>query len=385
MGCTDPQALNFDENASENDGTCVYQETNYVLTLIAELPQELKECSGSEMANSHLWVHNDGGNENEIYRIDSLTGEILQTVVIANAQNEDWEDVAKSENYFYIGDFGNNSGNRTDLRIYRINKNDLSNDLISAQFINFNFSDQVDFSENNNNHDFDCEAFFYYNGQLHLFSKNWVDNQTRHYILSAEPGTHTAQLTETFDVGGLITSANISDNNEVVLLGYTELGFNFMWLLFDFDGDDFFSGNKRKILLGNGFTNSQTEGITFRENGYGYIVSEQFKVNDQITLPQKMLSFSINQWTNGTTSIQDISILEMINIYPNPVKNSFEVKNPNQNKIVWKLYNELGQLLKNGKTSESETNIDVSHLSDGIYYFSVTVGVSQKSFQLFKK
>jgi Secretion system C-terminal sorting domain len=384
-GCTDSQALNYVITATENDGSCIYPMTNYSLTQINELPDILEECSGAELLSSGLWVHNDSGNENEIYRIDSISGEILQTVNISNVSNKDWEDFAENENYLFIGDFGNNPGNRTDLKIYRISKNDLSNNMVNAQSINFEYSDQIDFSENNNNHDFDCEAFLFYNNQLHLFTKNWVDNQTRHYTLSAEPGTHIAQLKDSFNVNGLITGADISDSNEIVLLGYTEFGFNFMWLLFDFEGDDFFSGNKRKISLGTAMTNSQTEGITFRENGYGYIVSEKFKVNEQFTLPQKLLSFSISQWIDGITSTKDISLLKSISVYPNPINGFFEIKNTHKIELSWRLYNEIGQLIKNGETATLKTNIDAVDLAAGIYYLLISNGNHRSNFTLLKK
>lgn len=384
-GCTDPQALNFDINATENDGSCIYPETNYIPNQIAEFPDVLKECSGSESINSGLWVHNDSGNENKIYRIDSVSGDILQTVTIANVENNDWEDFAESEEYLFIGDFGNNPGNRTDLEILRINKNDLSNDTIDVEIIEFEYSDQVDFSENNNNHNFDCEAFLYYNDQLHLFTKNWADLQTKHYTLSAEPGTQVAQLKESFNVNGLITGADISVNNEIVLLGYTEFGFNFIWLLFDFNEDDFFTGNKRRISLGTALTNSQTEGITFRENSYGYMVSEQFKVNDQITLPQKMLSFSISPWISGVTSTKNISSSKLIRVYPNPFHSYFEIENTQQKKLGWKLYNETGKVVKNGNASNSKTKIDASDLVSGVYYLSIFDGETQRNFTLYKK
>ncbi len=384
-GCTDPLALNYDSNATENDGSCLYPMTNYTMTEITQLSESLKECSGAELLSSGRWVHNDRGNEHEVYLIDSLNGEILHTANIANVGNIDWEDLAESENYLYIGDFGNNGGNRTDLRIYRINKNDLSNSLISAEIIQFAYSDQVDFSENNNNNNFDCEAFLFHDDQLHLFTKNWVDHKTKHYTLPAVPGFHMAQLKDSFDVAGLITSADISLDDEIVLLGYTTLGLNFMWLLFDFNGNDFFSGNKRRISLGSGVTNSQTEGITFRENGYGYVSSEQFKVNDQITLPQKLLSFSINQWIGGTTSTKENYSFDTIKAFPNPFQNSFEIENPLNKTLCWKLFNNFGQLVKNGELIGLKTKIDVDDLPSGIYYLSIFNDKHQCNFTLIKE
>lgn len=384
-GCTDPQALNFNPDATENDGSCAYPMTDYSLTQIAGLPDILKECSGVELLSSGLWIHNDGGNEHHIFRIDSVSGDILQTAILGNAENIDWEDFAESDNYLYLGDFGNNLGNRTDLKIYRINKNDLANDTINVEVIEFSYSDQVDFLKNNNNHNFDCEAFVFFNDRLHLFTKNWVDNKTNHYTLSAEPGTHTAQLQESFDVNGLITGAEISADHEIVLLGYTEFGFNFMWLLFDFNEDFFFSGNKRKISLGTALTNSQTEGITFRENGYGYICAEEFKVNDQLTLPQKLLSFSISQWISDITSTKDFAPLKKIAVYPNPSRGFFEIENKDLKNLDWKLYNKMGRLLKSGNTTGVKTRIDIATLPAGVYYLLISNGKHRSNFTLFKE
>ena len=237
-----------------------------------------------------------------------------------------------------------------------------------------------------NNHNFDCEAFLFFNDQLHLFTKNWADNHTKHYTLSIEPGMQTAQLKENFNVNGLVTGADISEENEIVLLGYTKFGFNFLWLLFDFEGDNFFSGNKRFISLGTGITNSQTEGITFRENGYGHIVSEEFKVNDQITLPQKMLSFSINQWIGELTPINVISSKKFITIHPNPFQNFIEFENKFDKKSkTGNFTTELANLFKEGKTVGFKTKIDASDLETGYYYLIVFNDEHRNNFALFKE
>ena len=216
-GCTDPQAINFDGMAIDNDGSCIYGATQFQMEQRATLPDLLEESSGAAFIDGQLWTHNDGGNPNEIYRIDTLTGEILQTVLVGNLENEDWEDMAQNDTHLFIGDFGNNLGNRMDLGIGRIDRNDLGNLIVSAEFINFSFSDQTDFTERLNDNDYDCEAFFYYQDSLHLFTKNWVDEQTRHYTLPATPGTHVAQLRETFDVQGLIAGAAIDEASGTIL------------------------------------------------------------------------------------------------------------------------------------------------------------------------
>ena len=119
-GCTDPLANNYDAAAITNDGSCTYSTTDYSLTEIAILPDLINESSGLVFFDDQLWTHNDKGGEDKIYQIDTSTGVVIQTVVIAAADNDDWEDLAQDENHIYIGDFGNNKGDRMNLKIYKI-------------------------------------------------------------------------------------------------------------------------------------------------------------------------------------------------------------------------------------------------------------------------
>ncbi|MEM9820623.1 MAG: T9SS type A sorting domain-containing protein [Bacteroidota bacterium] len=373
-GCTDPQALNFDAGATANDGSCLYPSTNYQMDNVAILPNALFENSGLALTSSGLWTHNDGGNADELYRIDSLSGAILQTILIANGENEDWEDLAEDEEHLYIGDFGNNNGNRMDLRIFRVPKSNLGNLITSAESIEFVYSDQTDFTIQPNNNDFDCEAFFYWQDSLHLFTKNWVDNQTRHYVLPASPGSHTAQLRETFDTEGLVTGADINENGIISLIGYTETGVNFMWILFDYQEGYVFSGNKRKINLGTGLTNSQTEAIVFRDEFTGYVSSENFNI-----LPARLLRFSIQPWVdlplNNSTVLNTALAFHIV---PNPVVDQVNIQSSRplfgQYQLV--LINQNGQELGHwfwqaSGTSTYQLNLNEINLASGQYLLGI--------------
>jgi len=342
-GCTDPQALNYDVAATTNDGSCLYPPTSYQLENVAILPGSLTESSGLALTSEGLWTHNDSGNENELYRIDSLSGQILQTILISNAENQDWEDLAEAEDYLYIGDFGNNNGNRMDLRIFRVSKANLSNPSVNAELIEFAYSDQTDFSVLPNNNNFDCEALFYWNDSLHLLTKNWVDSQTKHYVLPASPGNHTAQLRETFDTEGLVTGADINENGDLALIGYTTSGINFLWLLFDYQEGYFFSGNKRKIDLGTGLTNSQTEAIVFKDEFTGYVSSENFNI-----LPPRLLGFSVQEWLDLPLSDGPQLDTDMkFTIAPNPLQDQLSIQSERQLYGQYQIFlvNILGQKL----------------------------------------
>ncbi|MEZ4961840.1 MAG: T9SS type A sorting domain-containing protein [Saprospiraceae bacterium] len=320
-GCTDPQAINFDPLAVENDGSCSYPATSYNPVFIAELPADLSECSGLAWFADRLWTHQDGGNEDLLYVIDTLTGAKLQTVTLPNTDNIDWEDLAENDEYLFVGDFGNNNGNRTDLRIFRIKKSGLLAGTSTPEIIAFSYSDQTDFSSAPNANNYDCEAFFFWNDSLHLFSKNWLNFNTRHYVLPAEPGNQIAQLRDSLNVQGLVTGADITDDGKAVLLGYS-FGNTFLWLLWDFEGGDVFSGNKRRITMGNPLFVSQVEGIVYRNNHYGYICAERFASQ----VPQRLYNFDIEQWTSGVSAVLEIEKETFIKVFPNPVDRYIEIE-----------------------------------------------------------
>ena len=371
QGCTDPQANNFDASAIENDGSCEYNTTNYTLTQKAILSDVVLESSGLVFFENKLWTHNDGGNPDKIYEIDSLTGEVLKTVIIVNSNNKDWEDITQDETHLYIGDFGNNKGNRTNLRVYKILKSDLASGVANPELIQFSYADQTDFTIANNNNDYDCEAFFFYNDSLHLFSKNWINHKTKHYVIPSSSGTYVANIRETMDVQGLITGADISDDGVIALLGYNPSGATMMWLCFDYQGTDFFSGNKRKILLGSALVNSQVEGITFRENGYGYISAEKLS-----TLDAKLLSFNSSQWTNGMTSgIAKIDTEKPpFEIFPNPFFENVNIMFQENGEYEVSLFDSYGRLLKHKTRTVGEElnwNVNTLLLNDGIYFFQI--------------
>ena len=245
----------------------------YLFTLAnpITLPASLNENSGLIYTNGQLWTHNDSGGSAAIYRISETDGSILQTVTLTNATNTDWEAITADANYFYIGDFGNNTtGSRTDLKIYRVSKAAIgagADISVSGDIINFSYPDQVNpVPTGANNTKFDCEAFLVKDNQLHLFTKDWVDHKTVHYTLPVTPGTYIAQRKEEFAVNGLITDATISvtNANEIVLIGYTKDLFNlFIWVLWDYTGDNFFSGNKRRVGLGSSITGTNRRGYFY--------------------------------------------------------------------------------------------------------------------------
>jgi hypothetical protein len=251
-------------------------QNNVTPQILTPLAVTVSESSGLISLDGKIWTHNDSGGQPELYEINKTDGSILRTVVIQNATNIDWEDLAADSDYVYIGDFGNNSGDRTDLNIYRISRQALAvNNSVPAETISFSYSDQTSWDPHPNQTDFDCEGFIAYGDSLYLFSKDWVDHKTRMYQLSNQPGTYVAQYRSTFDVLGLITAAEMLPSNVLVLQGYTTTLTPFTWLFQQFTGTDFFQGAAEKLTWTN---KAQTEGIAYADSNGVYVTSEKAPV-----------------------------------------------------------------------------------------------------------
>src|SRR5690606_25016006 len=158
---------------------------NYQIKSI-KLSEKLDEISALEYDDGHFWGLNDSGGKPEIYKFNAETGKIVQTVEIANAVNKDWEEMTMNDDYIFIEDVGNNNGKRTDLTIYYFKRSEIcevKEVSVNAQKIEFHYPEQTNFNPEKKSTNFDCEAMFYHNGKLHLFTKEWTNYATTRYTL----------------------------------------------------------------------------------------------------------------------------------------------------------------------------------------------------------
>lgn len=65
----------------------------------------------------------------------------------------------------------------------------------------------------------------------------------------------------------------------------------------------------------------------------------------------------------------DENVKQSYNIYPNPVKNTLNVKGYNMSQIV--IYNSLGQMVKSVSCDSDNMTIDVNALNDGVYFINI--------------
>jgi len=168
----------------------------------------VEETSGLIFHNNRLITHNDSGGTAQLFEMDTVSNTITRTVTISNATNVDWEDIAQDADYIYIGDFGNNDGTRTDLKIYRVPKSEYDNNTtVTAELIDFSYNDQSSFTADSDTN-FDCEAMVIKGDNILLFSKNHGNLECNVYIMPKTIGTHTAVNSSSYDTEGFVTGCS---------------------------------------------------------------------------------------------------------------------------------------------------------------------------------
>ena len=182
---------------------------------ITRLSKKINETSGLEIIDGNFITLNDSGDDPALYTFNKR-GKNLSKILIKGAQNKDWESLASDKEYIYIGDIGNNKGNRRDLKIYLT---DLEFKLVDS--INFNYKNQSKFKKKKKNK-FDTEALVSLNDSLLVFSKNRKKLTTEGYALPKTPGSYSIKPKYSFDVDALITGGDYNSKLDLLaLVGYS--------------------------------------------------------------------------------------------------------------------------------------------------------------------
>lgn len=247
-----------------------------VLTESGKLPEVLKEASGLEItAQGYFWTHNDDGIP-ALYCLDEKG--MLKRALHVNGTNKGWEDLARDEEgNIYIGNFGNNKNNRKDLKIYKLpDPEKIEKTPVIPEIIRFHYPDQKAFPPPPARQYYDADAFFAYQGNLFIFSKNRAvpfNGYTRVYRLTQQPGEQTAELIDSLYTGNgpainnWITGADVSPDGKTVAL----LFHHRIWFIRNFSGSRFSSGKIYELVLNH---YSHKTGICFLNNQTLHLVDE---------------------------------------------------------------------------------------------------------------
>ena len=338
-----------------------------------DLPVETKETSGLLFFDSKIITHNDSGNQPNLYEIDSLTGNLLRVIHVNNATNIDWEDITEDENHIYIADIGNNNGNRTDLKIYKILKSDFKNSTsISADIISFSYEDQTNFDSKPNGSNFDAESIVVYNNSILIFTKNWNDLKTNVYKTPLITGNYLATKVSSANVDGLITGGVYNDDR-FFLTGYNASLIPFLIYISPNrkPGEDIFFSGFNKISLENELgQGSQLEGITNIGLTSNYYISrEHFTTTingSQYDFTQKLYEFQ--DATSPLLSLDESKLAKII-ISPIPATNKIKI-NTSLPFLNLEIYNSLGKKM-DIPLIDTLKELDISNLEKGVYILKI--------------
>lgn len=374
-GCTDPLASNYDSIAVTNDGSCLYLNSSLTPETIGHLPSSLSGTSSLIFWNGNYWSCNDH-TKIQLYRIDTLTGAITDSLLISETAPQDMEEVAQDADYLYFGDFGNNSNTRTNLHILRVEKASLENGTPIMDTIFFSYPDQIDFTASSMQTDFDCEAFIVGNDRIYLFTKQWSQLGTTCYELPKLPGTYVAEKLDSCNVQGLVTGAVFFESEQVVILcGYSTLLQPFIYLLYDYENHRFFSGNKRKItinLLGN-----QVEAIAGTTPTDCSLTNEKFTLGGS-SIPASLHRLNLKDYlANYLYGTPPLNIVnrdsqkgnDAISVFPNPANEKIHISDPHKTIKNVALYSSNGKrIFSYSMESSDHHQVNISQLNAGIYF-----------------
>lgn len=328
------------------------------LELLTGLNNLIDESSGLIYLEGRLITHTDSEGEAALYEFDSLTGNVVRQVEILNSVNTDWEDICYDDDYIYIGDFGNNHGNRTDLKIYRISRSaylNPDNDSVPAEVIAFHYSDQTDFTSAYLNTEYDAEAVIALGDSLYIFTKNWVNHRTYVYPIPKIPGDYELIKIDSLDIGGMASGADICpETGRILLTAYTFLQ-PFVVSISGYAGNAFSQGTVEIINL------QAPAGYSHQIEGVAAITPHLFYITSEQSFTGNAGLYKLDFTSTGLDEIAQ----EEITLYPNPASDYFNVL-ASQNVTVH-LYNSIGQKVK----TVTSKRVDVSDLPVGSYIVEI--------------
>ena len=180
------------------------------------LPDTLAESSGLYCLENSAFTVNDSGNTATLFEIDA-TGTIVSETQL-DKPNTDWEAVTANQNFIYIGDIGNNRGDRSNLTIEVVERDTLRyHGTLSIDYEGYQAGSNVPYA-----HDFDAEAMTWRDGKLLVFSKSWASRVSRVYEVDSKASTQVLKAAGYIDgLPGVITGADWdSKRQQFVIVGY---------------------------------------------------------------------------------------------------------------------------------------------------------------------
>lgn len=243
---------------------------------ISNLDVRVDENSSLAFMNGKLLTLNDSDNSSDLFEINPDDGSAIRFKT--NMKNIDWEAICHDSVNLYVGDFGNNIGQRKDLKIYKIPYDSLSQEKEAkfASEIHFYYPEQKEYSSKMGENNFDAESMIFYYGAIHVFTKEWKDKMITHYEISLDSGDEKipAKKIETYYLKYLATDVSFYQG-KLYVVGYDKKGFTYLTIFQESDGGLFFEKENTRYFLGTAFSLGQIEGIEATEKGL-FVSGERF-------------------------------------------------------------------------------------------------------------
>lgn len=193
--------------------------------LVGQLPAPVTESSGIVKSRRYadkgvFWTHNDSGDTARLFAVDA-GGKLLREVLIPNAKNVDWEDIAVDEQgRLLVADIGDNLRKRESITLYRLAEPDARNAderVAEPQTFHFRYPPgQIPC---------DAEALFVRAGNAYLFTKEPGCVRCYRLPLPETPPTddtvvEAVRVAESKTFGAATGAAISGDGRRVVLINY---------------------------------------------------------------------------------------------------------------------------------------------------------------------
>jgi len=243
------------------------------------LDEQLVETSGLYCDTNHIFTINDSGNSPDLFTLDT-SGTIVNREQLPH-KNTDWESITADSEFFYIGDFGNNAGKRTDLAVLKVSRADPGN--ITPLPVNY---EGYDIGKNEYYaHDYDAEAMVSQGDHLVLFSKSWLTRVVKVYLLDkAQTTPLLSPVAEISGIPGVVTGADFdAQNNRYVIVGYTSNALGMFKPFIATLTAEFDLISTHKL---NGY--GQVEGLCIRERNTIWLTQESSPLSDAKLIKVKL-------------------------------------------------------------------------------------------------
>jgi hypothetical protein len=167
------------------------------------------ELSGLALSNSGvLWTLNDSGDAPRVFALDRK-GRLLREVAVAGAEAVDWEDIAVRGRTLYVGDIGDNLGQRPEIAVYRFGEPGPGIASVAAERIALRYPDGA--------HDAEALLVDPRSGTIAIVTKD-VGGESGVYIAARGGGELKKQGTLKLGLGQLVTAGDVSGDGRTIVL-----------------------------------------------------------------------------------------------------------------------------------------------------------------------